>query len=300
MKDTIFSSLGMQDSIWKLYRIDDPYIHEKTTEIKMMRRLCFETLHGGRRATLGVYEYAGKEVLKAWGYKDEEHCSYHAIKINTLWSETIEGCPDFKVLSNGFSLSYKKMCIWENHNYREEILAIGDSSNTLGTCPSVEENKLSLFKTYSPPILTSLFSLLVGCIVSAFKGFNLAAFIMNSMGVFITTIGILKLQNIQKFVAMFCQYDPLAKRSRRYAKIYPYLETILGLLLVFKLFVIPTQIVVILIYTCTTIGITYSLRKEKKLQCGCLGGGVQLPLSKVTIFENLTMILMALWSLAVM
>lgn len=301
MKDLPLSSLGMQDSVWKLYKIDDPYIHEKTVEIVKMKRRCFETMYHGKLVTLGVYEYNNKEVLKAWGYKDEEHCSYHAIKTNSTWSDVIEGCPDFKVLKEGFSLSYIKTHIWESDTYREEIVSKKADITNVAVCSLTEKAQPSLYKTYLPLIVTALSSFVIGCIITiVFKDINFSAFIMNGMGVFITTIGILKLKNVARFVSMFSQYDPLAKRWHTYAKVYPYLETALGLLILFNLFIAVTQIAVIFIYTCTTIGIIHSLAKEKKLQCGCLGGGIQLPLSKVTIFENLAMVLMALLTLTMM
>ncbi len=75
------SSLGSNEDIWNLYRTDELYVHEGKM-VTNMKRYCFEMKQDGRTATLGLYEYSGVEIFKAWGYKDEEHCSYHAIKTN--------------------------------------------------------------------------------------------------------------------------------------------------------------------------------------------------------------------------
>ncbi len=272
MQDYSLSSLGMQDHIWKLYRTDNPYLHEKTIEIPHMKRLCFETIHKGRIVTLGVYEYKEVEVLKAWGYKDSEHCSYHAIKTNKTWSEVIEGCPDFKVSDKGFDLTTNGIC-------------------------HMTDKEPQTFDLYTPLLSTALFSFVLGGLITYFQMITLEMFLMNSMGVFITILGLLKIKDIPKFAIMFKQYDPLARQVSLYANMYPYLETTIGVFILSGLFLVTTQVAVIIMYTCTTIGIIYSLSSGKKLECGCLGGNIKLPLSKVTIFENLTMVLMAVYML---
>ena len=122
---------------------------------------------------------------------------------------------------------------------------------------------------------------------------------MNSMGVFITILGLLKIKDVTKFAFMFRQYDPIAVRISLYAKLYPFIELGIGISILSGIFVTATQLAVIFIYTVTTIGIMSSLNTGKNLECGCLGGNIKLPLSKVTIFENLIMISTALYMLTI-
>ena len=100
MKTLSLSKLGMEDVFWKHFRTDDPYLHEKMFVVKNMKRRCYESIYEGNVVTLAVYEYKGEEVLKAWGYRDSIHCSYHAIKINGSWLEEREGCPKFSLIKN--------------------------------------------------------------------------------------------------------------------------------------------------------------------------------------------------------
>lgn len=306
MQNSTLSSLGMQEEVWNLYRTDDPYIHEKKHKIPHMVRLCFETIYNKKTVTLGVFRYNSVEVLKAWGYKDVEHCSYHAIKLNGEWSEVIEGCPDFTTIQDeqggviGFTISHKKVHIWERDSYREEELPANccASKSEAKVChvsnmDQPDVSMLKVFGLYTPLIATALFSFILGWVVTFLKTFSVEMFIMNSMGVFITTIGLLKMRDVAKFAQMFKRYDPIAKQFLLYAKVYPFLETTLGLLILASVFVVPTQIAVMVIYSVTTFGIVSSLRRKEKLECGCLGGEVKLPLSKITIFENTIMILMA-------
>jgi hypothetical protein len=310
MQDTSLSSLGTQDALWKEYRKDTPYTHEGLYEVPHMERLCFELDHGGKIATLGLYTYNNIDVLKAWGYKADTHCSYHAIKTNGTWSEVIEGCPDFELLKDtshhvtGFTLSHTKKHIWEGEAYREVELPYNQEAmprNRVFYATETAPSNMTLkqkIKLYTPLIITALFALTLGGILTLTESFTLDIFLMNSMGVFITTIGLLKLRSVTKFTFMFRQYDPLAKKSKTYAALYPYLETSLGLLALSSFFILPVQLAVIAIYTSTTIGIISSLNASKNLDCGCLGGNIKLPLSGVTIFENLVMITMALYTLS--
>lgn len=296
MQQTSLSDVGMNNDIWRQCRVDDRYFHEGVFEVPYMRRLCYEMNFEGRDVTLGVYEWKGEEILKAWGYKDEEHCSYHAIKTGGTWSGVIEGCPLFKVLlSNttvtGFSLGDRTMYITDNAN--------GYVQQEQSCCVATSKER-TFFETlilFKPLILTVLLSFVFGIAITFFQTFSVERLIMNCMGTFITLIGLLKVRDVHKFVQMFRRYDPLAKNSIFYAKCYPYLETTLGVLILSGIFVVPVQVAVIFIYTCTSTGIIRSLNAKENLVCACLGGGVVLPLSNVTIFENFTMIAMALFTL---
>ncbi len=305
MPNNLLSSLGMQDAIWKLYRTDDPYLYEKRIEIPYMRRFCYETIHDGRTVTLGLYKYNGTEIFKAWGYKDEEHCSYHAIKIKGEWSEVIEGCPQFKLVIKdeaviGFTLTHTKVHSWIQGAYKENDTAIC-CSTVSNVCIAEDEKEIGFRKTlhiYTPLILLVLLSTLGGVFTTFLTTKTISDFLMSSMGYFITVIGLLKIVDIKTFSEMFKQYDPLAKFVPVYASLYPLIETTLGMLILMRLFMVQAHLAVICIYSITTIGILISMRNKRKLDCGCLGGGAKLPLSKVTVVENVAMIAMAIYTIS--
>jgi hypothetical protein len=49
---------------------------------------------GSRVATVGVYRYDGVELFWAWGYADEAHCAFHAVRQpDGEWSSARRGCP---------------------------------------------------------------------------------------------------------------------------------------------------------------------------------------------------------------
>lgn len=61
-------------------------------------------LSGGRLASVGHYTYAGRELLMAWGFVDEEHCRFHAVRDDAAdgqWGPTVGGCPTVDVVRDG-------------------------------------------------------------------------------------------------------------------------------------------------------------------------------------------------------
>lgn len=44
--------------------------------------------------TVGVYRFAGVEVLMAWGYANEPHCRAHRVRQpDGTWGDPLPGCP---------------------------------------------------------------------------------------------------------------------------------------------------------------------------------------------------------------
>ncbi|MEV4755842.1 hypothetical protein AB0J86_12120 [Micromonospora sp. NPDC049559] len=53
----------------------------------------------GRLASVGRYWYGGREVLMAWGFVDEAHCRYCAVRAGDGgWHPPMTGCPTVRVL----------------------------------------------------------------------------------------------------------------------------------------------------------------------------------------------------------
>src|SRR5690606_32522561 len=92
----------------------------------------------------------------------------------------------------------------------------------------------------------------------------------------------------------FRMYDPLAKAIPAYGKIYPFLETILGLLFLMRIEIPLALITTIIILVITTFGVTKTLLDKKAIQCACLGTALKLPMTKATFIENSVMIIMAI------
>ena len=113
------------------------------------------------------------------------------------------------------------------------------------------------------------------------------------MGLFFVVFSFFKFLDYKGFPSAFAQYDPLAKRSVLYAKIYPFIEIFLGLMLLLRWQLNFAFIATIVILSITTVGVIYALLDKNKINCACLGTALKLPMTEATLIENVIMLVMA-------
>ena len=89
-------------------------------------------------------------------------------------------------------------------------------------------------------------------------------------------------------------YDPIAMRVPFYGWVYPFIETMLGILIIFRIELFITIIITIVMLGVTSIGVTKVLLQKRSVQCACLGTALKLPMTKATFIENSIMIIMAI------
>ncbi|MDQ0086459.1 glutaredoxin [Variovorax boronicumulans] len=123
----------------------------------------------------------------------------------------------------------------------------------------------------------------------------LSAFIAFSMCI----LALLKLQDVESFSTMFLTYDLLARRFVIYAYVYPFAELLAGVLMVagrLHEVWVPVALFVGSVGAASVIKAVYVDRRE--LKCACVGGSSSVPLGFVSLTENLLMVAMALWAIA--
>lgn len=114
------------------------------------------------------------------------------------------------------------------------------------------------------------------------------------MGLFFCLFAQLKLFHINGFAEGFKKYDLLSKQWPPYAKIYPFIELLLGLSYLSFSYLTATYIVTFLLMSFGAIGVILALKKGLDLRCACMGTVLNVPLSTVTLSEDIVMALMAL------
>lgn len=124
--------------------------------------------------------------------------------------------------------------------------------------------------------------------------FSAHLFMNHIMAGFFIGLSFFKFLDIKSFATAFANYDPLAKKWKTYGLIYPFIELALGFLFIAGQFLLLANGLTIIVLSLSTIGVAQNLKK--KIQCACLGAGFNIPLSNITIFENVAMIIMALYS----
>jgi copper chaperone CopZ len=115
------------------------------------------------------------------------------------------------------------------------------------------------------------------------------------MGGFFAVFGALKLLDIPAFANAYARYDIIAKRFKPWGYAYPVIETALGLAFLFH-FQLPIMLwVALALSSIGAIGVIQANLSKQTIQCACLGTAIQLPMSVVTVIENLGMAVMTAW-----
>lgn len=112
-------------------------------------------------------------------------------------------------------------------------------------------------------------------------------------GFFFLVFGVFKLLNWKGFAEAFATYDLLAKRSHMYALLYPLIELALaaGYLFAFQLRIVAAVTLVLMLIG--SAGVAKELRKKNQIMCACLGVVFKIPMTYVTLVEDLVMAVMA-------
>jgi copper chaperone CopZ len=157
-----------------------------------------------------------------------------------------------------------------------------------------KQNK-RVFTTYKPLLLIFLFIAATTAIVSIDNGkIDVMLWMQYFMAGFFIVFSFFKFLNLTGFAESYAMYDILAKRVKVYGLIYPFIELILGVAYLTGFEPTITYIATICIMGFSSIGVIQSVLDKKKIRCACLGAVFNLPMSMVTIIENLIMVLMAL------
>lgn len=119
------------------------------------------------------------------------------------------------------------------------------------------------------------------------------------MGGFLILLATLKLFDVQGFVGAFRQYDPLAMRVKAYACLYPFLELALGGLILAGVWPLLVNLVLMAVFAVNAAGVGRVLQTGAAVRCGCAGAGFNLPVGRVTLLEDLLMVVMGLWGLII-
>ena len=177
-----------------------------------------------------------------------------------------------------------------NYQIGAEILATNPVEN-------VEVTK-SFFATYKPLILVFTYILLVTLAVEIVNGsFVLHRFMPNFMAGFFLVFSFFKMLDLAGFASSYAMYDLLAKRVSAYGYIYPFIELGLGMAYLLAYRPMLINIITLIVMVFSSIGVIMAVMNKQKIRCACLGTGFNLPMTTVTIIEDLLMAAMAAWML---
>jgi len=153
----------------------------------------------------------------------------------------------------------------------------------------------SWITTYKPLLLIVAFILGVSIITAVQQGSLQANLIMRSfMAGFFIVFSFFKLLDLKGFADSYATYDLLAARLRTYGVIYPFIELALGIAYLINFNPTLTNTLTVVILGFSAIGVIQSVLDKRKIKCACLGTVFNLPMSTVTIVEDIGMVVMAI------
>ncbi|GAB2618754.1 hypothetical protein GCM10027035_13690 [Emticicia sediminis] len=168
-----------------------------------------------------------------------------------------------------------------------------------------DEAPKTWFETYRPLLL--IFSFITGVsIIKAFHSdifeiahFSWMHFMNNFMAGFFIVFSFFKFLNLKAFAESYAMYDLLAMKIPTYGFIYPFIELGLGLAYLTSFQPQFTNWATVIIMGFSSIGVIQSVIDKRKIRCACLGTVFNLPMSTVTIIEDLLMVGMAILMLII-
>ena len=148
--------------------------------------------------------------------------------------------------------------------------------------------------SYFPLVLILLYLLGVcGAVEVAAGGFDPMRAMTHFMAGFFLVFSFFKLLNLTAFADAYAGYDLVAARWRGYGFAYPFIELALGLAYLLHLHPMAVNAVTLAVMLVSTAGVVKALLARRKIQCACLGAVFNLPMSTVTLVEDLLMVGMA-------
>ena len=189
------------------------------------------------------------------------------------------------VLEVSKKLTLEKLTVVLLPKYTPSLETRSGSTVTMEQSPTKLKQLFPLFLIFVYLIAVSIFL--------QKNSFRITDFMIDFMGLFFVVFSFFKFLDYKGFPNAFARYDPLAKRSAFYAKIYPFIETLLGLMLLMRWKLYFAFITTIVILSITTFGVVYTLFDKNKINCACLGTALKLPMTEATLIENVIMLVMA-------
>jgi len=165
----------------------------------------------------------------------------------------------------------------------------GMESN-IGMAMDADEEEYS-FK----PLLIVLGFILLLTLIAEYNAssFDWLRALRNYMGGFFIAFSFFKLLDLKGFAYSYLSYDVITKKWLGWGFIYPFVELALGVAYLTSFHMKWTLIATIIVMGVSSIGVIRAVLDKQKIKCACLGTGFNLPMSTVTIIEDLGMVGMA-------
>ena len=150
------------------------------------------------------------------------------------------------------------------------------------------------FKDFLPLILILSLVVFITLAHQLYYGWYFHEAMRILMASFFLIFGFFKIINLHEFAKAYATYDLVAQKYFWYGYLYPFLELGLSIAYFLKLNLQLTNILTLILMIVSAAGVFNALRKGNHIACACLGNVFKVPMTYVTLAEDLAMALMAL------
>jgi copper chaperone CopZ len=113
------------------------------------------------------------------------------------------------------------------------------------------------------------------------------------MGGFFLVFSFFKLLDLRGFADAYRSYDLLARAAPAWSYAFPFVELGLGAAYLLNLAPTATNLATLILMLVGAAGVLKALLAKQAIRCACLGTALNLPMTKVTLVEDLSMAAMA-------
>lgn len=160
--------------------------------------------------------------------------------------------------------------------------------------PEIPETTASFGQTYKPLFMIVGFILGVSVLVQyPFEPFDGMLLMRHFMAGFFIVFSFFKFLNLKGFASSYAMYDLVAGKWKSWGYIYPFVELLLGIAYLTNTAPTTVNWITIVVLGISSIGVIESNLNKRKIKCACLGDVFNLPMSTVTVVEDLSMVAMA-------
>jgi cation transport ATPase len=142
-------------------------------------------------------------------------------------------------------------------------------------------------------LIAGYIAVTVGLIGLASGNYSAASLMNNFMAGFFLAFSFFKLLDLRGFQDAYGSYDLLAQMVPAWSLAYPFVELGLGISYVLRAAPLVTNAITLVVMLIGSLGVLRALLDKRKIRCACLGTALKLPMTKVTLVEDLTMAVMA-------
>lgn len=113
------------------------------------------------------------------------------------------------------------------------------------------------------------------------------------MGGFFLVFSFFKLLDLRGFADAYQSYDVLARLWPAWGFVYPFVELALSAAYLLNLNPVATNVVTLAVMLLGAVGVLKALLDKRAIRCACLGTALNLPMTTITLVEDLGMAAMA-------